>query len=183
MDNLRRHGNKLAFKKLLPVAQGGDEELRKNARQFTGFSSAEAFVAMWNVLNHDGGASWTKTWHGAQSVRPEAERQRAEHSQPHAIATPWEDIFFYWWFMVKTGVDHSVASFMEISQVSGFLELMEKGDACAADRGFEQLAHLLAEKECYLVYPPKRFRGKKDAEIGQQKTKPFTADEVAETSA
>ena len=72
---------------------------------------------------------------------------------------------------------------MEISQVSGFLELMEKGDACAADRGFEQLAPLLAEKECYLVYPPKRFRGKKDAETGQQKTKPFTADEVAETSA
>jgi len=62
VNYLRRHGNKLAFKKLLPVKDGGDADIRKNARQLTGFSSAEAFVAMLKVLNHDGASEWMKTW-------------------------------------------------------------------------------------------------------------------------
>jgi len=292
--DLRRHGNNLAFKKLLPVAQGGDEEVRKNARQLTGFSSAEAFVAMWNVLNHDGAASRMKTWQGARSVRPDAERKLAEHSRPNAVVTPWEDIFFYWWFVVKTGVDHSVAAFMfgiepstasrkfismtcfqddfwraqfpkpsleriqattpadylkvyrtknlvciidckeiftatpaemmaqralwseykqhctvkfvsaitpagaalwcsdafpgrisdtDICQVSGFLDLMQKGDACVADRGFDQVAHPLAKKGCSLIHPPKRLPGKRDAATGKRYPLPFTAEDVEETSA
>jgi hypothetical protein len=294
VNDLRRHGNKLAFQKLLPVAQGGDEEVRKNARQLTGFSSAEAFVAMWNVLNHDGAASRMKTWQGARSVRADAERKLAEHSRPNAVVTPWEDIFFYWWFVVKTGVDHSVASFMfgiepstasrkfismtcfqddfwraqfpkpsleriqattpanylkvyrtknlvciidckeiftatpaemmaqralwseykqhctvkfvsaitpagaalwcsdafpgrisdtDICQVSGFLDLMQKGDACAADRGFDQVAHPLAKKGCSLTHPPKRLPGKRDAATGKRYPLPFTAEDVEETSA
>ena len=44
----------------------------------------------------------------------------------------------------------------DICRVSGFLDLMQ-GEACAADRGFEQVAHMLAKKGCSLTHPPKRF--------------------------
>ena len=44
----------------------------------------------------------------------------------------------------------------DICRVSGFLDLMQ-GEECAADRGFEQVAHMLAKKGCSLTHPPKRF--------------------------
>ena len=102
---------KMAFKCLLPDDQGGVEEVRRNAKQLTGFSSAEAFVAMWHLLNHDGGAARMKTW-TAKNSEELPDRKRKEHARPNAVAVPWEDVFFYWWFVVKTGVNHTVASFL-----------------------------------------------------------------------
>lgn len=284
---------KMAFKCLLPDDQGGVEEVRRNAKQLTGFSSAEAFVAMWHLLNHDGAAARMKTW-TAKNSEELPDRKRKEHARPNAVAVPWEDVFFYWWFVVKTGVNHTVASFLfgielstatrkfvsmtsfqdefwsaqfpkpsleviqatapadfqhvyrtdavvciidckeiftttpsepqaqralwsdykqhctvkilsaitpagaavwcsdaypgritdtEIARVSGFVQWMNKGEAAAADRGFDQVSHLLAEKGSHICFPPKRLPGKKDAGTGKREAKPFTADEVKETSA
>jgi hypothetical protein len=59
-----------------------------------------------------------------------------------------------------------------IIRVSGFLDQMRRDEEAAADRGFEEVAHLLAAQGSKLTYPPKRFRGQKM----------LTADEAEETS-
>ena len=51
-------------------------------------------------------------WNGQQSVMAAArrDRRRREHSRGGSHSFRWEDIFLYWWVVVKTGLDHVVAS-------------------------------------------------------------------------
>jgi hypothetical protein len=92
-----------------------DPAVRKRASQLTGFSSAEAMMLMWDLMNHNGAASRIMMWNGEASVTRAArdDRQRQQHARPRRhVGWDWSDIFFYWWFVVKTGVDHTVAALM-----------------------------------------------------------------------
>ena len=107
-------GTKLRYDMLLE--EGGDDEIRRKCKHLTGWS-AEAFVAMWNVLNHDGAGDRLMVWNGLESVRAAKrvlgeDREREQHSRPGRHPATWADMFFYWWFVAKTGADATVAAFM-----------------------------------------------------------------------
>ena len=54
------------------------------------------------------------TWNSGDSVKAaqRTDRKKVQHSKPGRLKVSWKDIFFYWWFVVKTGLDHTVAAFM-----------------------------------------------------------------------
>ena len=71
------------------------------------------------------------TWNSGDSVKAaqRTDRKKVQHSKPGRLKVSWKDIFFYWWFVVKTGLDHTVAAFMfdiEHSVATGNFVLAQK---------------------------------------------------------
>ena len=100
----------LSFKR---IAQ--DPKLAAKIPELTGFTSAEAFLAFWDLLNHDGAAARMRTWQGSQTIAADKnpDRVRGAAGRPNRQGEDSrENNFFYWWFKLYTGCHHTVASIL-----------------------------------------------------------------------
>jgi hypothetical protein len=108
----------LRFDDFLPISEGsggGKDWVRKKTKELTGFTSPEAFVATWELLDHDGAASRMLTYQGtySQEAADNPDRRRAQAGRPNAHrGWKMKDMFFYWWFLVKTGCDQTIAALL-----------------------------------------------------------------------
>ena len=91
------------------ILEGG--EVADRVRVLTGWTSAETFVNSWELVNYDGMAEEMVMYGDDHRPEPE-ERQRTFSRRPKRKVFVWADIYFYWWFVVKTGLDQTVASML-----------------------------------------------------------------------